>query len=160
MGKREEVKKKHPLIKHGHRNSNNGKPTKEYQIWAGILKRCRNPNCKIYKYYGGRGITVDPRWDSFNLFLEDVGYIPSDKDSLDRIDNNLGYYKSNVRWATRAEQNRNKSNNIFIGELCLKDWCLSLGFNYKTVWRWIKLENKTIEFVLERGKELWEKGSK
>lgn len=144
-----------PSYSHGH--NCRGKRSTEYEIWAGIKSRTSNPKNKLYKFYGARGIDYDPKWNSFEAFLEDVGYRPSKEYSLDRIDNNRGYYKSNVRWATRKEQASNKSNNIIIEGVVLKEWCKNFGFNYKTVWRWLVQEHKSVEFVKQRGQELWAK---
>lgn len=80
----------------------------EYKAWLHMRERCRNPNHRIYKHYGGRGITIDPRWDSFDNFLQDIGPRPSSDHSLDRIDNDLGYSPNNCRWATKSEQNKNR----------------------------------------------------
>jgi len=145
-----------PAYSHGH--NKRGERTTEYEIWAGIRKRVNNDNDKLYPYYGGRGITYDPRWEDFSTFLADVGYRPSKEHSLDRIDNDKGYFASNVRWATREEQARNRRNNIPYEGVTLKEWCLNRGFNYKTVWRWVTQENKSPEFVKRRGEELWGKG--
>ena len=129
--------------------------TTEYEIWVSLRKRVDNPRAKLYPYYGGRGITYDKSWDDFSIFLNDVGHRPSKDYSLDRIDNDKGYFKENVRWATRAEQARNKRNNIIVDGVILKDWCLARGYNYKTVWRWLAREEKTLEYALERGEQLW-----
>jgi hypothetical protein len=80
----------------------------EYAVWASMRHRCTRPNFKGYKNYGGRGITYDPRWNSFDNFLQDMGRRPTPKHSLDRKDNNDHYYKGNCRWTTIDIQNKNK----------------------------------------------------
>jgi len=82
--------------------------TPEYTAWQGMLKRCYNPNNTSYKNYGGRGISVHERWLRFENFYDDIGPKPSPDHSLDRIDNDGNYEPSNIRWATRTEQNRNQ----------------------------------------------------
>jgi len=57
--------------------------------------RCLNPRHKYFYLYGGRGITIDPKWMDFIGFLEDMGPMPMTGYSIDRIDNDLGYSKSN-----------------------------------------------------------------
>jgi hypothetical protein len=87
----------------------------EYRAWAQMIARCENPRELGYKNYGGRGIRVCPRWrESFAEFLSDMGRRPSDKHSIDRIDNNGGYEPSNCRWATRAQQNANHRGNHLV----------------------------------------------
>lgn len=78
-----------------------------------MKERCNSPNNKYYKHYGGRGIKVCKRWLKFENFLEDMGECLEGL-SLDRIDNNSNYCKSNCRWATRKEQARNRRNNRII----------------------------------------------
>ena len=72
---------------------------------------CEYPSNARWSRYGGRGISVSQRWrDSFESFLADVGRKPSPDHSLDRYPNPDGNYEpGNVRWATRAEQNANKT---------------------------------------------------
>jgi hypothetical protein len=79
--------------------------------WFGMRQRCNNPNNPHWKNYGGRGISV--QWKSFNEFFADVGQRPPGL-TLDRIDNDGDYAPGNVRWATRAEQQKNRRNPVFV----------------------------------------------
>jgi hypothetical protein len=76
-----------------------------------MKQRCSNPNDPGYDNYGGRGILYCEQWKPFQPFYADtlgsVGDVPEGK-SLDRINNDGNYQPDNWRWATRAEQNRNK----------------------------------------------------
>lgn len=96
-----------PII-HGH--SKRGGMTSIYAIWMGMIERCRNPNHKYFHRYGGRGITVCKRWKQFKNFLADMGERPEGL-TLDRKDNNKGYFKENCRWATPKEQANNRCNS-------------------------------------------------
>jgi hypothetical protein len=87
-----------------------GKEKAEHYIWRTMLARCNNPTAKNYEYYGAQGIKVCKRWCKYENFLVDMGERPSTDYSLDRIDNTKGYSKSNCRWATRSEQQKNKSS--------------------------------------------------
>lgn len=108
--------------------------TRVWRIWAGLKSRCNNPNTIGFHRYGGRGITVCERWSRFENFLADMGEPPSEKHSLDRIDNDGNYEPGNCRWATRAEQHRNCSRNRryeFGGKsLVLTDWAVETGIPY------------------------------
>jgi len=90
-----------------------------------MKKRCRGPH-RSFHLYGGRGVTVCSRWESFENFLADMGPRPSPKHSIDRIDSGGNYEPGNCRWATRAEQSRNTRRNVLLtfgGQtMCLEDW--------------------------------------
>lgn len=90
--------------------------TPTHRTWGSLVNRCNNSNNAAYNRYGGRGIKVCDEWLKFENFYEDMGNRP-DGLSIDRINNNKGYYKENCRWATPTEQARNQriSNNNTTG---------------------------------------------
>ena len=110
----------------------------EYNTWSGMKERCYNAASKYYKYYGGRGIELCPRWlESFNNFLADMGRRPSPKHSIDRIDNDGNYEPGNCHWATRLEQAANKRSTRKLtlnGETHhLRDWSSVTGIKRATI---------------------------
>lgn len=86
-----------------------------YKVWDAMIQRCENPMSPNYILYGIRGIKVCDRWkESFLNFLEDMGERPK-KLTLDRIDNDKGYFKENCRWTTMSVQNRNRRDSVKVG---------------------------------------------
>lgn len=87
----------------------------EFASWQAMKYRCMNPRSRAYHRYGGRGIRVCERWiHSFEAFYDDMGPKTGPDYSIERRDNNGHYEPNNCFWATRFEQNRNKSDNHYI----------------------------------------------
>lgn len=82
---------------------------KPYKSWEAMKNRVINPNGKDYEKYSALGIEED-FLHSFEEFYKDIGEYPSGEAryTIDRIDSTIGYYRGNLRWATRAQQSRNQ----------------------------------------------------
>ena len=116
----------------GSNNKKHGRSeTREYARWASMRERCNNPKAHNYHLYGGRGIRVCERWDSFENFLADMGERPSPKHSIERIDNEGNYEPSNCKWATQLEQSRNRRNTYTPEEDQKIREAIALGLNFR-----------------------------
>jgi len=82
--------------------------TTTFNTWTHMIQRCNNPNCKDYVNYGGRGIKVCYEWEqSFANFYKDMGLKPKGL-TIERKNNELGYFKENCYWADYFNQSHNR----------------------------------------------------
>ena len=120
------------------------KHTRIYEIWCGMKKRCYNQNSKNFPQYGGKGIIVCDDWKNDFLKFYDWSMKNGYQENLtiDRIDNNGNYEPSNCRWITHKQQQRNRTNNIYLehnGETkTLSGWCIIMNEPYKRIYSRIK----------------------
>lgn len=120
-------------VKHGQ------KGTRLYDIWQAMKQRCYQQSHRNYARYGGRGITVCDEWkNSSKAFFEWAlanGY--EEHLTLDRVDNDKGYYPDNCRWATKTEQNNNRCCNTIVEinskAQTLAQWATETGISYQTI---------------------------
>jgi hypothetical protein len=125
-------------VKHG------GCGTLTYARWKSMMQRCTNPNADNFKHYGGRGITVCERWQDFASFLTDMGACPDKSMTLDRIKGELGYEPGNCRWATKADQNRNRPRAAVMlthagYTLSATEWAARMGMPATTLFARLRL---------------------
>lgn len=127
--------------------------TSEYRTWCSIKQRCYNKNNIHYKNYGGRGIIMCDEWkNSPEIFFKDMGLKPTLKHTIERRDNNKGYFKDNCYWATRKEQQNNRRANVILlykgMNKNLTEWCKILNLSYKMIEARIR-RNWTVEKAFE-----------
>jgi hypothetical protein len=132
------------------------KSNSEYRSWKAMKSRCDCKSNTYYARYGGRGITYDPNWNSFEKFLEDLGPKENSKLELERIDNEKGYYKENCRWVTHKEQTRNRGGKratrlyTFEGKtMCIADWAEEVGISPQAMQKRLN-KNWPLERALNR----------
>lgn len=117
-----------------------------YICWSDMLQRCRDPNNKLYHRYGGRGIVVCDEWKSFenfNRWAMDSGYMAGL--TIDRINNDKGYYPENCRWVDRITQGNNTSKNRRVSyhsmNKTVAEWARLLEMDYNILYRHLAKNN-------------------
>lgn len=140
-------------VTHGHTYRGRYHPL--YKTWRGMRDRCLNKRCRAYKNYGGRGITICKRWDSFQSFIDDMGLRPPGT-SIDRIDNNKGYSPDNCRWATPKQQNCNSRNArlLTVGNktMTITEWGKRIGVSQQAISQRLRLGWSPIDAVSVPGR--------
>lgn len=120
------------------RNIRHGKTgTPEHYVWRSMKQRCQNPNNHDYHLYGGRGIRVCERWQTFENFLADMGPKPFPKATVERRNGDGDYEPSNCEWATQAQQTLNTSRSVLLTHNGKTQnfmlWCRELGIHPATL---------------------------
>ena len=88
-----------------------------YKVWKYMRRRCNNPNCNEYKYYGAKGVKVCEEWSDYRNFKKwaiENGYdenAPFGKCTIDRINPYGDYEPDNCRWVDMKIQCLNKRDN-------------------------------------------------
>ena len=86
------------------------KALKEYRIWKAMKSRCYSPS-QTNGYYKKDNIQVCERWrNSFENFIEDMGMMPDENYSIERIDYTKDYCPENCKWILQTEQPKNRRN--------------------------------------------------
>lgn len=129
--------------------------TAMYAAWRNMRYRCNNKRAKAYPSYGGRGIKVCTEWDDFSTFHEwSMKNEYQEGLSIDRINNDDGYYPENCRWANYNEQSNNRRSSHYLTHngktLSATQWARELGLNAHTVFSRIRKGGLSVEEILSQ----------
>lgn len=141
-------------IRNGEGGIINRKTLKEYRIWKAMKARCYAPSNKNMGNYQRLGIIVCDEWkNNFFQFLSDMGKIPSNDHTIDRIDTYGNYEPKNCRWLHKSKQSKNRGsfNKVFIyngKKMILKDWAKEIGMKYTTLYNRIYREKLSFKIAI------------
>lgn len=131
-----------------HGQSKKRAKTRTYNAWINMRTRCYDKVGSDYPNYGGRGIQVCERWQTFDNFLADMGEVPT-RMTLERADNNGNYEPSNCVWRDRTTQARNRRNTR------------RATYNgvTKTLAEWAEESGKSLGLLVNRLRRGWDIGT-
>jgi hypothetical protein len=115
------------MVKHGMSN------TPVYFAWQQMVQRCVNPKNAKYNIYGGKGISVDPKWITFEGFWEDMCENYKEGLTIDRVDSTKNYTKDNCQWLTKSDNSSKTSRKRAVVQL-RKVLVPSVTFVEEKVW--------------------------
>ena len=136
---------------------------KSFAIYNGMMNRCTNPLAHNYPQYGGRGISVCPRWMEPNgaglrNFMHDVGDArPSKKHSLHRRwmynDENklvemMVYSPETVMWASARQQTIEQRSPKLKKRVAEFEKLLEKGYSVEEMATELKLSEQKVAFFL------------
>lgn len=132
---------------------NNPSGTRTYYAWRSARRRCADTGDRNY---GGRGIEMCERWrSSYDAFVDDMGLVPDDTLTLERIDVNRGYEPSNCVWADWDTQRANTRTSVIIEHdglsMTLSQWARHLGLASSTLWRRLNTYGMPVSEALSSG---------
>lgn len=133
-----------------HGNKTRAGASRTYSSWSNMIRRCTNPDHPRYADWGGRGITVDPRWLDYRAFLADMGERPPGT-TLNRKDNDGMYCRENCEWAGPAAQAANSRNTKLTPDLVTRIIQLSsTGLTMTQIGRQVGVNRHTVAKALFR----------
>jgi hypothetical protein len=114
--------------------------TKLYRVWDSMVRRCHGATHRVYHRYGARGIKVCDAWRdyvNFRNWANSNGYIEGL--TIERINNDLGYNPENCCWATRKQQQNNRSACAYVAyqgqTKTITEWADTLSIPTSAVYR-------------------------
>jgi len=116
--------------------------TQFYKKWENMYSRCNNKKRGDYywKWITRKRVSFNDFYnDMYDSYKLHVGVHWKNDTTIDRIDNNWDYCRSNCKRSTIIEQANNKTNSHFISykdrKQTLAQRCKELSLNYKKVER-------------------------
>ena len=88
-----------PRLKHGMTDSST------YRSWLSMRQRCLTETSPAYPRYGGAGVTITPKWDSFEQFVSQMGEKPYDGWHLDKdlFGDGMTYDRASCCWVSPGD---------------------------------------------------------
>lgn len=124
--------------------------TRLYHVWQGMKART-NPDYN-HGNYSKNHVDICEEWNNDFQNFYDWAMLNGYEEglSIDRIDNKLGYYPDNCRWADNKTQCNNRETCIHITyqdkTQTLMQWCEELNLPYKQIYsRYKRNPNRTPE---------------